>query len=95
MEIAAIDVKAEYLVLGLLEKEKGNPLSVEDISFRLKLNKDIVVQVIHSIQGSYPLCIKKGKYYFPKESLISWLSVIGLIVCVVYTTWGIIQYHNL
>lgn len=71
-------------VFALLHKEKGNPLSVEEISSRLELPRDTVVHVIHNIQTSYDLCIQNGKVYFAQNKMRWYLAAFGLVICCTY-----------
>lgn len=86
---------AQDRVIELLKQERGNPLTVEEISFRLKLDANNVLPIINDIQHSYDLCQKNNKFYFPKASGICWLAAFGLMVVAVYTVCGIIKYYNL
>lgn len=86
---------AQDRVIELLQSEKGNPLSLEDISFRTNLDKQTTSHVIHSIQETYGLCQKNNKYFLPKEKSLYWMVAFGLIAACVYTFIGLIKYYNL
>jgi hypothetical protein len=81
-------------VIELLKKERGNPLSVEDISFKLKMKMDTVVHVIQSIQETYPLCEKNGKIYLPHNKMRWWLVAFAIVIVDVLVFCELIKYYN-
>lgn len=99
MEIMAIGKyerqSAQDRVIALLKAERGNPLSVEDISFRLKISKDTVSHVIHSIQHSTELCQENDKFYFPVNKIWTYAAAVGWLIACGYFFVDLIRFYHI
>lgn len=81
-------------VVDFLRSQNENPISIEDISYALKLDKDTVYHVIHSVQEKHSLCEKNGKFYLPNNKMRWWMVAFVVVIIDVLVFCELIKYYH-
>lgn len=86
-------VTQEERIIELLKK--STPLTIEDISLKLHIEKDTVSHIVHFFQESNVLCVRNGLVYTPKSEMKYWLVAWLVIAVCTFVTCSLIKLLNL